>query len=392
MNPAEFLLTLGAILLAGLAIDLLGKKTFLPRVTLLLIFGMLIGPSATNILPPFLTERFELSSNMALLMIGFLLGGKMSTSSLKKNGKSIIIISVAAAIATAVFVTAGLVAAGYPMEIAVLLGCISSATDPAAILDAAIVSGKKNRFSDTLLGVVALDDAWGLILFSCGIAYVSAFHLDAGGSSPLLYTLKDIGGAILLGALIGLPASYLTGRVKKGQPMLTEALGLVFICGGAALYLEVSYLIASMVMGAVITNLARHHTYPFHAIEGIEWPFMVVFFVLAGASLEISSIAHIGVIGGAYILFRAIGKIMGAAAGCTISKTDQETRKWLGMAMLPQAGAAMGMALVASAAFPEFSQTILAVIISTTIFFELIGPIVTRLAMSKTATSQSYRE
>lgn len=99
---------------------------------------------------------------------------------------------------------------------------------------------------------------------------------------------------MILGVLLGFPAAYLTGRIRTGRPMLMEALGLVFLCGGIAIWLDVSFLIASIVMGAVVANFARHHEYPFHEIENIEWPFMTIFFVLAGASLELDMITQIG--------------------------------------------------------------------------------------------------
>jgi NhaP-type Na+/H+ or K+/H+ antiporter len=167
-------------------------------------------------------------------------------------------------------VSSGLIWIGVSEEIAVLLGCIASATAPAAILDVVTESNYKGPFSDLLLSIVSLDDAWALLLFGIGIVVVKSMSgLDAD-ALPILTVTKDIGGAIILGALIGLPAAYLTGRIKSGQPMLIEALGIVFVCGGLAIMLDVSFLIASMVMGAVITNLARHHEYPFHAIEGNE--------------------------------------------------------------------------------------------------------------------------
>ncbi|MCK5433151.1 MAG: cation:proton antiporter, partial [Gammaproteobacteria bacterium] len=181
--------------------------------------------------------------------------------------------------------------------------------------------------------------------------------------------------------LIGLPAAYLTGRIKPGQPILTEALGIVFVCGGLALLLDVSFLIASMVMGAVIVNLAKHHEYPFHAIEDIEWPFMIIFFILAGALLDISGLKDIGLIGLIYIICRIIGKIVGASIGSKYSGADPLTRRWMGVALLPQAGVAMGMALVAASQFPDYRQLLLSVVISTTVFFEIIGPVFTRIAL-----------
>ena len=193
--------------------------------------------------------------------------------------------------------------------------------------------------------------------------------------------IRDIGGAIILGLLIGFPAAYLTGRLKPGQPILSEALGLVFVCGGLALWFDVSFLITSMVLGAIVANFAKHHQYPFHAIEGIDWPFMVIFFVLAGASLELKAVVEVGLVGTVYILCRIVGKLLGARIGCQCSRADQQTKSWMGVALLPQAGVAIGMALVASNYFPEYRQTLLPVVIASTIFFEIIGPVFTRLAL-----------
>jgi Kef-type K+ transport system membrane component KefB len=199
---------------------------------------------------------------------------------LKNSAGQILWISISAAIVTTVMVSLGLVWIGVSEEIAILLGCIASATAPAAVLDVVTESGYKGRFSDLLLSVVSLDDVWALLLFGIGIAVVHSISgLDAD-MLPILIIAREIGVAVILGILIGLPAAYLTGRIKPGQPILIEALGIVFICGGLAIMLDVSFLIASIVMGAVIANLARHHEYPFHAIEGIEWPFMIIFFVL----------------------------------------------------------------------------------------------------------------
>ena len=383
-SSAQILLTLGGILLIGLATDILGQRTFLPRVTLMLLFGILIGPGMLDLIPAVITDRFELIANMALLMVGFLLGSKLTRENLRRSGKEIISISVSAVLGTALFVFLGLILAGAPLEIAILLGCIASATAPAATVDIVMESGYKGYFADLLLAVVALDDAWGLIIFSLGLALVAALVGLDSHSAPLLVAIQDIGGAALLGILIGLPAAFLTGRIRPGQPMMVEALGLVFICGGVALWLDVSFLIASMVMGAVIANLATHHEYPFHAIEDIEWPFMVIFFVLAGASLEFSSLKEIGLIGTVYIGCRIIGKVLGAGIGGRCSQAGDTTSCWIGIAMLPQAGAAMGMALVAINLLPEYRQIVLSVVISTTVIFELIGPPITRLALQRT--------
>ena len=381
---SQFLLTLGGILLLGLLTSALGKRSFLPRVTLLLIFGLIIGRDGLDIVPQVFLDRFEIIADMALLMVGFLLGGRLTIGSLRESAGEVLWISVTAAVVTTALVSLGLIWAGVSREIAILLGCIASATAPAAILDVVMETEEKTPFKDLLLSIVALDDAWALVLFGIGMAMAASLSGHGGDISPLMIVITEVGGAFVLGVLIGLPAAFLTGRIQPGQPILTEALGIVFVCGGLAIWFGVSFLIASMVMGAVIANIAKHHEYPFHAIEGIEWPFMVVFFVLAGASLELNAMTEIGLIGTIYILCRAAGKIVGARLGCQLSNADQQTKNWMGVALLPQAGVAVGMALVASNHFPEYRQLLLTVVIGATVFFELTGPVLTRLAIKRT--------
>lgn len=379
----QLLLALGGIFLVGQAISTLGQKTVFPRVTLLIIFGLLIGKEAMDIIPELFYEWFDLIAQLTLLMVGFLIGGKLTLPSLKNGTSRILWISISAAVFTAAMVCSGLYWAGLPIELAIILGCISSATAPAATLDVVIESKYKGLFSDQLISIVALDDAWALLLFGVGIALASSLSGYETDGSPILHATRDIGGAIMLGLLLGFPAAYLTGRLKSGEPILTEALGLVFICGGLAMWLNVSFLIASIVMGAIVANFAKHHDYPFHAIENIEWPFMVIFFVLAGAAIELNALVSIGLIGAVYIAARILGKIIGSRIGGQLGGADQDTKNWMGIALLPQAGVSIGMALVAATTFPEHRQLLLSVILGSTVFFELIGPVCTRIALHK---------
>jgi len=390
-SAPQFLLTLGGILLLGLITSAIGRKTALPRVTLLLVFGVLIGQQGLALIPPLFTENFELIADMALLMVGFLLGGKLTKNSLRHSVKKVLWISLSAALCASLVVSVGLMFLGVPKEVAILLGCLASATDPAAIFDVISEGKYRGNFKKLLLSVVAIDDAWALLLFAVGVSIVSHLNGQSGDSSAILLAGHDIVGALALGLVLGLPAAFLTGRIKSGQPILSEALGLVFICGGLALWLEVSFLIAAMTLGAVIANIAQHHDSPFHAIEGIEWPFMLTFFVMAGATLDLSATAGVGAIGVAYILLRVAGKLLGGYLGALGSRADTTTRQWMGLALLPQAGVAIGMALVASSYFPEYRQILLSVTIGSTVLFEMIGPIFTQLALKKASLAATQK-
>ena len=314
-EAARILLSLGSVLLLGVATDAIGRHTPLPRVTLLLIFGFLIGPEYLNLLPDEFVELFDLTADIALVMVGFLLGGQFTLAAIREHGRRILWISVFAVLITAAVVFAALLPLGVGFSLALLFAGIAPATAPAATVDVVREAKAEGPFTRTLLGVVALDDAWGLILFSfCSAAAGAISGLD-GFDSPLRMAVWEIGGAIGLGVLLGLPTAYLTGHIRTGEPTLTEALGVVFLCGGLAIWLDVSFLITSMVMGVVVVNFAKHHSRPFHAIENVEWPFMVIFFVLAGASLELAALKSIGSVVGAYVVARAAGRIAGGWVG-----------------------------------------------------------------------------
>lgn len=378
---AILLLAIGTFLLLGLAADAVGRHTVIPRVTLILLCGITIGEQMLDLIPEPLYARFPLVTDLALMMVGFLLGGRLQLNALKADGPQVLWISVLAALGATALVTAVLMVAGLPAAPAILFGCVAAATAPAATLDTVLVYGGESRFGRLLGAIVAIDDVWALLLFSMGLASVGLLDGDRHMTGALLEVGYDLGGALLLGVVIGLPAAYLTGRLRPGQPVLMEALGLVLLCGGLALMLEVSYLIACMTMGATIANLATHHDYPFHEIENIEWPFMVVFFMLAGATLEVGTLGQVGVFAGLFVLARVLGKVAGAAAGATLSHAGPAVTRWMGLSLLPQAGVPIGMALLAGERYPHYQDLILTIVIGTTVIFEVTGPVATRYAL-----------
>lgn len=385
MELSLVFLTLGALFLLGLAADQIGQRTRLPRVTLLLLLGVAVGGSGLDLLPVGTGQWYEFLSIAALTMVAFLLGGSLSLDNLRSHGRTILAISVAIVLVTLALVSVGLWLIGVDPGVALILGAIATATAPAATQDVIRQSGATGPFVDTVKGIVAIDDAWGLIAFSFVLVAVGMLNGHAGAHA-LIDAAREIGGGLALGAVVGLPAAFLTGRLAKGQPLQTEALGIVFLTAGLALWLQVSFLIAGMTAGAIIVNLARHHARAFHEIEHIQWPFMILFFLLAGASLELDALGRVGLIGVVYAALRIVARLLGGWVGAVIGHAPATYRPWFGMALLPQAGVAVGMALIAAEAFPAYSETVLTVTIGTTVAFELLGPAAALWALRRTDT------
>lgn len=378
-NEASLILiTFGGLFLIGLIADLIGRHTPLPRVTLLIITGVLIGPSVFDILPSFTQQWFPVLTDIALAMIGFMLGKSLTHQKLKAMGRPIIGISIAVMIATASLMFTGLVMLGAPIELALILAGIAPATAPAPVVDVTQQMNAKGTFTNTLLGIVAVDDAWGMLLFSF-LLVIASVVVGNGDALQSLYTgLWEISGALLLGVVIGFPMAYLTGHIYPGKSSQAEAIGLVLLCAGLAEWLEVSYILSAMMMGTIVANYTQHHRQQaFTEIETFEWPLLILFFLLAGASLEINALFEVGLFGMAYIVLRILGRLVGSQLGvhwAGFKGKNHVLYRWIGLAMLPHAGVPIGMALLAIQHFPELKSVILAVILGSTVVFELIGP------------------
>jgi len=394
MDSAHTLILLGGLFLLGLVTDVLGRRTFLPRAALLLLLGFAFGPSGLGWIDGHANGWFPFVAHVALVMIGFLLGGELTADSMRSHGRSILIVSLGKVIGSFGFVLAGGLAVGIGLEAALLLAAISTATAPAATLDVLHSDHATGPFSRTVRGVVAVDDAWALIAFSVALAAVEAAS-GLGNGGALQFVAHDVGGALLLGLLLGVPAALLTGRIEPGEPMQAEALALVFLCAGLAQWLQVSFVLAAMAMGATVSNLARHHRRPFSEIEGIEWPFLILFFALAGAMLDFGALGTAAGLVLVYVTLRGVGTTVGCWVGVEVSRDPElmgRPGRWLGVALMPQAGVALGMALVASQRLPGATESVLPVVIASTAILELFGPILTRVALRRVAEGQDESE
>lgn len=388
---------IGTVFAAGLGADLLARRLHLPRVTVLLLAGLALGQSGAQVLPSPTEPVQQFLSVTALSMVAFLLGSSLSLDTLRSAGRAIVILSLAVVLGTLAVVSLGLWALGLPLGLALLLAAIATATDPAATQEVITQSRQDSLFTRTLKGIVAIDDAWGLIAFSLVVLVeqplAGATGAGTGAEAGIVMALlREVLGSILLGAAAGVLGGWLSGRLAPGQPLQIEALALVFTLTGAALALDLSYLITTMVAGAVLVNTAHHHDRAFHEIEHIKWPFMVLFFVLAGATLDLGAVAALGLLGAAFVSLRIVARVLGGWAGAQLGGTAPAHAMLYGPALLPQAGVAVGTALIAAETFPQWADIIMPLTLGATVVFELLGPPLALWAIKRSAAQPQHSQ
>lgn len=376
---------LAIILFAGLIFGRIVRFVKLPNVTGYLIGGLLIGPSFLNIITTQGIESLSFLSNVALGFIAFSIGSEFKASYFKRVGITPIVIALLEAVFAVLFVTGALIACGFDPAFSVVLGAIAAATAPAATIMVIKQYKAKGPVTETLLSVVALDDAAALICF--GVAVAIAQMLNQPQSANVLVAILDplmeIAYSLGLGALLGLafaiPVRFFHDEESRQVLIYAFVLLAIYMAQAGGL----SDLMTCMAMGAVFCNLSNKSDKIMRIADRITPPIFVAFFVLSGADLNISVLPTIGLVGVIYVVVRVIGKYTGAWLGAKLCKAEPNIQKYLGLALVPQAGVAIGLTVVAKTVVPQYAVKIRAVILCATLIYELIGPSLAKLALKK---------
>jgi Kef-type K+ transport system membrane component KefB len=381
------LLSAGLILLLGFVGARLLKLVRLPSVTAFLLVGILIGPQLLNLVTEEIFASSEFFSNLVLGLIAFSLGENFRIDKLRQGMRQVMWISLSAALAAWVLVSAALVvyfiSIKMPIYPAIVLGAAASATAPAATVLVIREYRAGGILTELLLKVVAIDDAWCLIFAAMAIAVGNAMRADVFQISIVFAGLGEIFGALVLGGFLGYFSSRLSKYVRTREELLVYTLGLLFLNVGLSIALEVSVLLSAMMMGLVMVNIARENYKFFEVLRSIDTPLYLTFFIISGTHLDFAILYKMGLAGILYVVFRTIGKVYGAKLGARVSGAPKSVEDWLGLSLAPQAGVALGIGLVAKVTFPDFGDYIFTIIAATSVIFELIGPLLTKYSLKK---------
>lgn len=416
IHELPLLSSVGLILLFGFLGSRLARRIGLPSVTGYIFSGVIVGHSMLGWIRDVpdspLSIALENISIMALGIIAFDIGAELRLAKLRRTGKNVLpialleslgaFLAVAGTIMLISWVFPGLLVRGATLAdilpLALILGAISSATAPAATL--AIINEYRARgpLTETLLGVVALDDGFCIMIF--GITFPVALSLACGAAGDCAFSLygllvdplREILFSLSLGAIAGLLIAMVLQRVRGKSSHMVIILGIILLLCGLAMHWHLSPLLTNMAFGCVLANFSRRISSAMSALESLEPPLFVAFFTIAGIHLNLRLMATIGFLGAAYFLARIIGKSGGAGLGAYISRAPRSVRRYVGLGLIPQAGVAIGLVLLvqdhfALAKLTLGGQPITAIIanciLANVALNELLGPLAAKIALSK---------
>ncbi|NQT22103.1 MAG: cation:proton antiporter [Candidatus Omnitrophica bacterium] len=390
------LLLLGLALFGGIVGGRLFQKLKIPQVVGYIIIGIAIGYSGLRIIDIKTIETLRPFNYFALGIIGFMVGGELKKEVFAKYGRHFMTILLCEGITPFVLVTiftgiAGTIIYGpnpFVWALALLLGAISSATDPATTTLVLREYKTRGPLTSTILGIVALDDGLALLLFA--IASSVAWTLVGLGEKNILFSIihpfYEIGGAIAIGALFGIILSKMLAKYGEKERILVFSIGTVLLVTGLSLAANVSMLLAVMTLGVVLVNSSPQKSKEaFALVEGFAPPIYVLFFVMVGAKLKFNTMTlSVLVLVFTYLLFGMIGKMVGANVGSRISRAPKTVTKYLPFSLFSQAGVAIGLSILASQYFPgNIGDTLVIVITATTFVTQILGPPCTKFAVTK---------
>jgi Kef-type K+ transport system membrane component KefB len=385
MNP---LASLGLILLFALLAGHLVKYLRVPEVTGYILAGVALGPSALGWITPENLSTLEVFSEVALGLILFSLGSVFEFNHLRAAGRrQIRIVAIESGLA-ATFVAGGMLVAGQPWQISLLLGSLAIETAAATTLMVLKECNAKGPFTETITGVFALNNILCLVCFMLVATAIDLSRASGPGTGWLVYVsayhfVWQLAGGAALGFLIGVLLSAWSARVVEHGERLILLAGCILLSVGACHALDLTPMIANLTIGATLVNLSTESRRLFASLSQSDPPLYAIFFVIAGADLNVGMLKTIGVLGAIYVAGRTVGKFGGGFLGARLTKVPLDSPFTLGMGLLAQAGLAVGLTLSLHSRFPDFAPTVVTVVLASVMIYEVVGPLGVRWAIAR---------
>lgn len=396
---ATIIISVAFMLFSGYAMTRITKKLRLPNVTAYILAGILLGPYCFKIVPVPLVEGMDFIADIALAFIAFSTGEFFRISTLKKNGLKVVVITVLESLLASVLIfIVTFFLLRLDLTFSIVLAALAAATAPASTVMTIRQTGAKGDFVDTLLQVVALDDVVGLIAYSIAISVALAAKTGKFSAVSIIEPILMNFGVLLLGGLFGGLMKLLMPKKRSTDNRLIISVATLFAFCGICALLDVSPLLGCMSMGMVYINITEDDKL-FKQLNYFSPPILLLFFVRSGLTFKLDALVDsstsVGavpliVVGVLYFLVRIIGKYGGAFMGCLLVKKKKEVRNYLGLALIPQAGVAIGLAALGARTLGgETGSALQTIILASSVLYELIGPACAKLSLY---LSKSYSD
>ncbi|MBO5788636.1 MAG: cation:proton antiporter [Clostridia bacterium] len=380
---ASVIISVSLMLFCGFAMTRITKRLKLPNVTAYILAGILIGPACFNLIPPALVSGMDFIADIALAFIAFGTGEFFRFSSLKKNGRKVIVIALLETIlASALIFLLTRFVLRLDTTFSIVLSALAAATASASTIMTIRQTGSKGDFVDTLLQVIAIDNVIALVTYSVAISVAVSAEQGISFLSIVEPVAINI-GVLILGGIFGIFMKLLMPRKRSTDNRLIISVALMFAFCGICAVLDVSPLLGCMSMGMVYINISDDDKL-FKQLNYFSPPILLLFFVRSGLSFDLKALTNTSAAVGAsslllvsvlYFFVRMLGKYGGAYLGCLLMKKKPTTRNYLGLALVPQAGVAIGLAALGARALGgETGKALETIILASSILYELVGP------------------
>jgi len=377
------------ILILGFILGRILRRLRLTEILAYILAGIIVG-RVLNFSPP--EEFYVIITGITLALVAYIIGLTFSFTLLKRLGKQMVIILIVQVAMTFVATCGFVYLLTKDLPLSIVLASLAPATAPAGTIAVLRDVKAKGTLTDMTIALVGLDDALVIVVYAVGIRLTEMLlGAEASVSAAFSYPLWEILGGLGLGGLIGITASYLTKRMHlSSDHLFVISLALAILCWGVAEMIGVSAILACMALGTAVINLnVQVGKRSNELVDNIMTPIFVLFFATIGMEMDFSLFQSIWPLIIVYVVGRSIGKIAGCSLGGVLARSEPKIKKYLGFAMLDQAGVAMGLALLAAQTLSgyELGGAIVTLMATTTAVHGLIAPPLVQYAAKKAGES-----
>ncbi len=408
-HTLPILIIVGGIIISGFYFGKSTKIIKLPSIIGYMILGLILGPSFLNIINNEIQEDLSFITEIALGFVALSIGLELNLASLKKQGMGIVSIIFAESFLAFGITALGLYMLTRDLPLSLIFASFAPASAPAGTVAVIQEYKAKGSLTKALYAVVGFDDGLAIIIFGFTLAIVRMLLTQESGNvdisviQSLLVPLKEIIFSLIIGAVTAVIISLLIRKIKSRAELLILIAGFVLLSNGLCTLLHLSLILTNMIIGLIIVNSQRHEVVHRmgEVLSDVMPLFFVLFFALAGANLHVSALPQLGAVGLVYVICRSVGLIGGARIGAQLGNVEEKVKKYVGLGILSQAGVAIGLALIVKQEFAGIGKIVevvngvavhagdiigvqgITTITATCIFFEIIGPICTKIALTK---------